>query len=89
MCCTLESRRSVVDVVSGWYNHEHRHSRIKFVTPAQRHRGEDKVILKKRHAVYELAKSEMPARWSGKTRNWNPVGAVALNPEKEEIKKVA
>jgi hypothetical protein len=22
-----------------WYNHEHRHSRIRFVTPAQRHRG--------------------------------------------------
>jgi len=74
--------------VSG-YNHEYRHSRIKFVTPAQRHRGEDKAILKKRHKVYELAKSSMPAHWPGKTRNRNPVGAVTLNPEKEEIKKVA
>ena len=86
---TLDEARDWVRRFVSWYNHEHRHSRIKFVTPAQRHRGEDKVILKKRHAVYELAKSEMPARWSGKTRNWNPVGAVALNPEKEEIKKVA
>jgi len=52
------------------------------VTPAQRHRGEDKAILKKRHTLYELAKSKTPARWSGKTRDWYPVGAVALNPEK-------
>jgi hypothetical protein len=24
-----------------WYNHEHRHSGIRYVTPAQRHAGED------------------------------------------------
>ncbi len=86
---SLDKARDWVKDFVSWYNHEHRHSRIKFVTPAQRHRGEDKAILKKRHNVYELAKSTMPARWSGKTRHWNPVGAVALNPEKEEIKNVA
>jgi putative transposase len=68
----------IKDFVS-WYNHEHRHSRIKFVTPAQRHGGEDKGILEKRTTVYELARSRMPERWSGKTRNWSPVGAVAIN----------
>ncbi|NOX75330.1 MAG: hypothetical protein GXP17_01625 [Gammaproteobacteria bacterium] len=41
----------------------------------------------KRHMLYELAKSKTPARWSGKTRDWHPVGAVALNSEKEVIKK--
>ena len=31
-----------------WYNNEHRHSGIHYVTPAQRHNGEDKEILAKR-----------------------------------------
>ena len=65
-----------------WYNHEHCHSRIQFVTPAQRHRGEDAEILARRHALYQQARAEHPQRWSGKTRNWEPVGAVNLNPER-------
>jgi len=32
-----------------WYNFEHRHSGIKYVTPAQRHDGEDIEILRARH----------------------------------------
>ena len=34
-----------------WYNHEHRHSALKFVTPHQRHAGEDKDILKKKKSI--------------------------------------
>ncbi len=64
-----------------WYNHEHRHSRIKFVTPAQRHNGEDHCLLEKRKTVYEKAKNRQPARWAGNIRNWEPEGAVELNPE--------
>ncbi len=86
---SLDIARDWVSSFVNWYNNEHRHSRIKFVTPAQRHHGEDNVILKKRNKVYELAKSRTPERWSGKTRDWTPVGDVALNPEKEEIKKAA
>ena len=26
-----------------------------------------------------------PARWSGKTRNWSPIKAVTLNPERDAI----
>jgi len=65
-----------------WYNEEHLHSGIKFVTPGSRHRGEDKVILAKRRAVYEQAKKLMPIRWSRQTRNWVHVGEVSLNPLK-------
>ncbi|MHB1514970.1 MAG: IS3 family transposase [Acidiferrobacteraceae bacterium] len=65
-----------------WYNQEHRHSRIRFVTPMQRHHGEDREILANRHALYEAAKAQCPQRWSGKTRNWDPIGAVDLNPER-------
>ena len=67
-----------------WYNDEHRHSRIRFVTPNERHRGEDKALLAKRDAVYQAAQAQHPARWSGKTRDWTPVGAVMLNPERSE-----
>ena len=86
---SLEIARDWMNSFVNWYNNEHRHSRIKFVTPAQRHQGEDGAILEKRDNVYKLAKSKHPERWSGNTRDWNPIGDVALNPEKEEIKEAA
>ena len=39
---SLDAARTWVKEFVHWYNHEHRHSRIKFVTPVQRHTGEDK-----------------------------------------------
>jgi len=70
-----------------WYNVEHRHSGIRYVSPAQHHAGEDLAILAARHALYASARNRNPARWSGKTRNWTPVGAVTLNPERDCIVK--
>ncbi|EGF1422414.1 hypothetical protein IB305_004828 [Salmonella enterica] len=66
-----------------WYNTQHRHSGIKFVTPEQRHPGLDKTLLKQRKVVCETARCLHPERWSGKTRNWTPIEIVALNPENE------
>ncbi|MFT5634686.1 MAG: putative transposase, partial [Cognaticolwellia sp.] len=57
-----------------------------FVTPAQRHRGEDKVILSNRALVLEKAKEANPIRWSRDIRNCELAGSVSLNPEKESIK---
>ena len=37
------------------------------------------------HAVYEKARTLNPARWSGKTRDWTPIGAVTLNPERDFV----
>jgi putative transposase len=67
-----------------WYNHEHLHSAINFVTPDQRHRGDDKAILAQRRRVYSLAKSAHQERWSGDIRKWEHIKAVHLNPEKEK-----
>jgi len=39
--------------------------------------------LATRHALYTEARELNPARWSGKTGNWSPVGAVTLNPERD------
>ena len=70
-----------------WYNIDHRHSGIRYVSPAQRHAGDDLAILAARHALYLRARELNPARWSGNTRNWSPVGAVTLNPERDCIIK--
>jgi transposase InsO family protein len=45
-----------------WYNVDHRHSGIRYVSPAQRHAGEDKAILAARHALYLKARDAHPAR---------------------------
>jgi putative transposase len=80
---SLEAARQWVASFMGWYNEKHCHSALRFVTPGQRFRGEDKVILEKRKAVYQAAKDCNPHRWSGNIRNWQPIGNVALNPEKK------
>jgi transposase InsO family protein len=81
-----EARAWAVGFVQ-WYNVDHRHSGIRYVSPAQRHAGEDHTILTARHALYTKARERNPARWSGTTRNWSPIGAVTLNPERDSIIK--
>ena len=76
----LQARRWVTELVH-WYNHEHRHSAIQFVTPAQRHLKLDEAILAERAKVYATARNANPNRWSGKTRNWSPITEVHLNPQ--------
>ena len=68
-----------------WYNVEHRHSGIPYVSPAQRHSRDDHAILAARHALYTHARGQNPARWSGKTRNLSPIDAVTINPERDSI----
>jgi len=79
---TIEEARQWVARFQYWYNEIHRHSALKFVTPGQRHRGEDIKILENRKRLYEAQKSLRPERWSGTTRNWEPEQVVSLNPNK-------
>jgi transposase InsO family protein len=72
-----------------WYNHQHRHSGIRYVTPAQRHAGQDGRMLAARHAVYQDARQRNPRRWSRQTRNWTPIGVVTLNPERDAVVRAA
>lgn len=80
---SVDAARAWVVSFVRWYNTEHRHSAIRFVTPDQRHSGEERAILEKRRRVYERARRRHPERWTGKTRNWTPVAIVRLNPEKQ------
>ena len=79
---SLQEAREWVDGFQRWYNEVHRHSALKFVTPAQRHRREDDAILEQRHVIYQAAKAKHPERWSGPSRNWVPEKIVYLNPGK-------
>jgi putative transposase len=72
-----------------WYNEEHRHSGIRYVAPAQRHAGGDGPILAARHVLYQRARERNPRRWSGRTRDWSPIGAVTLNPERDSVTAAA
>ena len=72
-----------------WYNVEHRHSSIRYVSPQQRHAGDDQAILAARHALYAQARQRNPARWPGNTRDWSHIGVVTLNPERDSVVSTA
>jgi putative transposase len=76
----LERARGWASRFVAWYNTEHRHSGIRYVTPDQRHSGEDLRILARRASLYEAARRRNPDRWSCGTRDWAPILAVTLNP---------
>jgi len=77
---SVEAAQSWVDGFVRWYNEDHQHSGIRFVTPTQRHDGTDIAILANRHQVYTEARRRSPERWSGKTRDWSHIAVVRLNP---------
>ena len=70
---------------SHWYNFNHKHSGIKYITPHQRHSGVASEVLAKRKEVYQRAKEQTPERWSGDIRNWDLPEKVHLNPEREIV----
>lgn len=86
---SLDEARSWASRFVHWYNHDHRHSAIRYVSPAQRHAGEDAKILAARDVLYNQARALNPRRWSRHTRDWQPIGPVTLNPERESIVNTA
>jgi len=85
----LDAARRWAGRFVNWYNQEHRHSGIGYVTPAQRHAGQDRALLAARHEIYQRARHANPRRWSGQTRDWTPVAAVTLNPERNSAIQAA
>ena len=79
----LNEARTWVAKFVDWYNTKHLHSEISYVTPECRHYGRDQEVLIQRSAIYEIAKQKNPLRWAGKTRKWNQVKEVQLNPTRE------
>lgn len=78
----VSAAREWVHGFTQWYNEEHKHSGLKFVSPGQRHRGESEAIQSHREVVYELAKKRNPDRWGSRpTRDWTLDNEVWLNPD--------
>lgn len=80
----LDDSRGWVLKFVHWYNHEHKHSGLKFMTPHQRHSGQTVQVMDNRKAVYEAARATNPERWSQDIRNWDLPEKVWLNPEKDQ-----
>ena len=85
----IEAARIWVLKFVRYYNSDHHHSGLNFLTPNQRHSGVDKEIFAKRDAVYKAAKEKHPERWSRNTRDWSLDDYVYLNPEKIATKELS
>ena len=81
---SLEAARRWVEAFVAWYNTEHRHSAIGFVTPEDRHTGRDIAVFAARRRTYAAARNRNPERWARGTRNWERLEVVKLNPEREK-----
>lgn len=79
---SIASAKEWVANFVNWYNYEHRHSGIGYVTPHQRHTGADKGIFKQRNLTYENAKNSCPQRWSGSRKEWSYTEKVRLGGSK-------
>ncbi len=77
---SMEEACSWVAAFMSWYNDQHRHRGIPFVTPSQRHSGEAVEICRNRARVYELARQLHPLRWNGTMRCWHQPEVVWINP---------
>ena len=79
---SVDEARAWVKRFVDWYNCEHLHSSIAYVTPNQRHDGRDVAILENRRKVYEVARSTHPSSWSRHSRQWHRPAIVMLNPDR-------
>ena len=77
---TIDQANQWIGAFVVWYNSEHRHSAIGFVTPIERRSGADIEILAARRRTYLSAKLAHPERWSGEIRKWDRPETVVLNP---------
>ena len=82
---SIEQARQWCEQFVRWYNEEHKHSGIQFVTPAQRHSGEDIKILADRELLYRQSREANPRRWSGNTRNWQRDEVTVFNADNKSV----
>ena len=82
---TVEDARIWVRDFVTWYNDEHQHSGIGYVSPAARHSGDDVGILASRRATYAAARSRHPQRWARHTRTWSRPTTVTLNQKVDHV----
>jgi putative transposase len=73
----------------GWYNHEHHHSAIGLLTPADVHYGRAAQILRERQLVLQLAYEKNPERFvKGLPLPAQLPEAVWINPPKQPLPEI-
>lgn len=68
-CKSIDKAREWVSNFVNWYNNEHYHSGINFLTPNSRHNGDSDKIMANRMSVYEVARNLNPLRFNRCIRN--------------------
>jgi transposase InsO family protein len=81
---SMAEAQAWVDSFVRWYNKEHRHSALNWVTPMDRHTGHEHVLLRRRQETYRKARQQHPNRWSRGIRDCSPAPAVTLNPARKD-----
>ena len=82
---SLDAAREWVDGFTRWYNEDHLHSGIGFVSPADRHAGRHRKLLSRRREVFEAARKLNPERWSGQIRKLDTHDTVTMHAEPNEV----
>ena len=78
---SLEDGRAFGQVFFGWYNHEHRHSGLGFLTPAVVHFGHAATVRAQRQQVLATAYAAHPERFlKGRSQPADLPTAVWINP---------
>ena len=85
---SMEEARMWMANFVNWYNTEHRHSAIGYVTPMQRRSGVYKEIFDKRNNTLVAAREKNPERWGKKQKVWGCDDKVYLNPGKDSKKNL-
>lgn len=78
---SIQHAREHLTTFFDWYNAEHRHSGIGYLTPADVHHGRAAAVLEKRQRVLDQARAAHPERFArGMARVLTLPGAVWINP---------
>ncbi len=73
-----------------WYNHQHHHSALRYLTPAVVHHGQADQVLAERHRVRMAAYVERPERFvNGPPRLERLPEAVWINPPEKTTHQIA
>ena len=83
---SVEDSRSFCGVFFPWYNGEHKHSGISFLTPESVHYNRHSEILKKRDLTMQSAFAMYPLRFKNRApRLWPSPQAAWINPPKTQL----
>jgi transposase InsO family protein len=77
--CNLEGGRNYFENYFNDYNYINRHSGIQFLTPAQRHFGEEDKVLAVRNKLIKNFKNKNPHRYSSREKIFYPIIEVNIN----------